>query len=88
METTFDKKCEILSDLWLNYKGDVEFETFIQYNDLGLPLAYAVANDIVEPTDKATNFISETFTLLLAGLGIEDNDYGCLDDVLEAAVKE
>jgi hypothetical protein len=88
METTFDKQCEILSDLWLNYKGDVEFETFIQYNDLGLPLAYAVSNGIVEPSDKANNFISETFSLLLAGLDVEDSDYQSLDDLLEGAAKK
>jgi hypothetical protein len=88
METTFDNKCIILADLWLNYKGDVEFQTFIEYNDLGLPLAYGVANAIIEASDKATNFINETFALLLDGLGVEDNDYQNLDDLLSGAVKE
>jgi hypothetical protein len=88
METTFDNKCIILADLWLNYKGDVEFQSFIEYNDLGLPLAYAIANGIIEPSEKATNFITETFALLIDGLDVEDNDYKSLDDLLEGAAKE
>lgn len=88
METTFENKCSILSELWLNYKGDPEFTTFIEYNDLGLPLAYAVNNQIIEANDKVTNFISETFALLIDGLDVEDNDYQSLDDLLEGAAKE
>ena len=83
--TPFLTKCEILSDLWLNYKADDEFKDFIVYNDLGLPLAYAVAEGIVEATPIATNFINETFELLLAGLAIEDEGFETLDGLLEIA---
>jgi hypothetical protein len=78
-------KCEILSDLWLNYKADDEFKDFIEYNDLGLPLAYAVAEGIVEATPIATNFINETFELLVAGLAIEDEGFENLDEMLGLA---
>jgi hypothetical protein len=78
-------KCEILSDLWLNYKADDEFKDFIVYNDLGLPLAYAVAEGIVEATPIATNFINETFELLVAGLAIEDEGFENLDEMLGLA---
>lgn len=80
--TPFSNRCEILGDLWVAYKGDPEFEDFITYNDLGLPLAYAIATDIVTPTPKAEMFINETFDLLLAGLELEDDDYNDLDDIL------
>jgi hypothetical protein len=78
-------KCEILSDLWLNYKADDEFKDFIVYNDLGLPLAYAIAEGIVEATPIATNFINETFELLVAGLAIEDEGFENLDEMLGKA---
>jgi hypothetical protein len=78
-------KCEILSDLWLNYKADDEFKDFIVYNDLGLPLAYAIAEGIVEATPIATNFINETFELLVAGLAIEDEGFENLDEMLGLA---
>lgn len=87
MATTFDNKASVLAELWLNYRSDNEFTDFIEYNDIGLPLAYVVANGIVETTELATRFIDETFDLLLAGLGIDDSDDGfeTLDDVFEVA---
>lgn len=82
-ETTFSDKADILADLWLNYRNDEEFQDFIEYNDLGLPLAYAVSADIVKATEIAEGYINETFDLLLAGLDIEeDTGFESLDDLL------
>lgn len=80
--TTYFSKASILADLWLNYRNDEEFQDFIEYNDIGLPLAYAIANDIVKSTDIAERFINETFELFISGLGIEDTGFETLDDVL------
>jgi|Laugrespbdmm15sd_2_1035082.scaffolds.fasta_scaffold169687_1 hypothetical protein len=80
--TPFSSQAEILADLWLNYKQDEEFQDFIEYNDLGLPLAYAISNDIVKNTDVAERFVGETFSLLLAALEItEDTGFETLDDI-------
>tara|TARA_R110000868_G_scaffold182455_1_gene423470 strand:+ start:285 stop:500 length:216 start_codon:yes stop_codon:yes gene_type:complete len=71
----------------MNYRGDAEFEDFTEYNDLGLPLAYAIANNIVKDTPMSNQFINETFDLLLAGLGIsEDEGYDTLDDILGTVI--
>jgi hypothetical protein len=86
MTTTFSNKALILADLWLNFRDDEQFEDFIEYNDLGLPLSYAIANNIVEASAVATRFVEETFDLLLAGLGIEDTGFELLDDVLEGGI--
>jgi hypothetical protein len=83
METTLDNKLSILSELWLDYRDDEEFTDFIEYNDLGLPLAYAISTKIVEVTPSAEKFISETFDLLLAGLDVEDTGFEDLAEVLE-----
>jgi hypothetical protein len=80
--TKFKAKCDILADLWLNYRYDEEFVDFIEYNDLGLPLAYALSEGIVEKTPLAKTFVEETFDLLLAGLGIEDEGYTLFDEML------
>jgi hypothetical protein len=80
--TTFENKCIILSDLWLNYRSDEEFEDFITYNDMGLPLAYALSEGIVKGTEFSTKFIDETFDLLLAGMSVEDTGFDNLDDLL------
>ena len=83
-ETTYENKCYILSEIWLGYRQDTQFTDFVEYNDLGLPLAYAISNKIIQSSDKAKNFIEETFDLLLAGLGIdEDTGFETLADMLE-----
>lgn len=80
--TPFSNRCEILGDLWVAYKGDPEFEDFISYNDLGLPLAYAIATDIVIPTAKSEMFVNETWDLLLSGLELTDEGFDSLDDII------
>jgi hypothetical protein len=82
--TPYSNKCEILAELWLNYRSDEQFADFTEYNDLGLPLAYAIANDIVKSTEMAQRFIEETFDLLLAGLDIEDNGFDNFDELMGA----
>ena len=71
----FADKCGILGELWINYKDDNEFGDFVSYNDLGLPLAYMVAEGIVkEPTPLGIEFIDESFKLFIAGLEISEEE--------------
>ena len=83
MTTTFSNKAIILADLWLNYRDDSNFKDFVEYNDLGLPLAYLLANGVVESNPIADKFVEETFDLLLSGLGVEDTGFELLDDLFE-----
>lgn len=83
--TTQESKADILSELWLGYKNDQNFEDFFSYNDLGLPLAYAVANGIVKGTEVSDRFINETFMLLLTSLEVEDEGFSTLDDIFISA---
>lgn len=83
--TLYSNKVSILSELWMNYRNDTEFQDFIEYNDLGLPLAYAIEQDIVKSSDLAQKFIEETFDLFLAGLDTSDTGFETLDDVLATA---
>ena len=83
MPTDFSYKCEILADLWLNYRDDEQFSDYVSYNDLGLPLSYAVANGIIEANSIVEGFVEEAFDLLLAGVGIEeDTGFTYLDEIL------
>jgi hypothetical protein len=78
----FSRKCEILADLWLNHRGDSDLEDFIEYNDIGLPLAYAFAEDLAKPTEIATRYIEETFALLVEALEVNpDLEYESLDEM-------
>jgi hypothetical protein len=81
--TSFETKCEILAELWMGYRGDKGFEDFIQYNDMGLPLAFFIAEELVEPSAKAKDLVEETFNILLILLEIqEDTGFESLDDLL------
>jgi hypothetical protein len=83
MATTFENKVAILGSIWMDYRDDVEFADFIEYNDLGLPLAYAITGGIVQSTPQAEKFVNETFDLLLAGLSIEeDTGFEDIEDLL------
>lgn len=82
-QTTFSNKATILGELWLDYRDEEDFKDFINYNDLGLPLAYAIANGIIDTSELAEKFVEETFDLLLSGLGIEDTGFESILDLLD-----
>ena len=89
MGIEFNQKCEMLADLWNKYKTDKKFEDFFEYNDLGLPLAFAISNNIVEYTPVARTYINETFDLLCEALGLETDDvFDSLDDMFELQLDE
>lgn len=80
-KTTFENKCLILGDLWMTYRFDSKFADFVEYNDLGLPLAFLVQEELVKPEPLAKSMIVETFDLFLAAMGVEDSGFESLDDV-------
>ena len=85
----FFRKCEILGELWLNYRNDEQFQDFIEYNDLGLPLAYAFANEIAKETEIAERYVNESYELLAESLGVSGTEpFDSLDDMLEQSVGE
>ena len=89
MTTTPENKASILAELWMDYRNEEHFEDFVKYNDLGLPLAYSLANGIIEPTEKAIASIEEAFQLLLVGISneqVEDTGFTTLDELLDTAM--
>jgi hypothetical protein len=80
--TDFSSRCNILADLWLNYKGESEFEDFIEYNDIGLPLAFSISQEIIPASEMATRYVNETWDLFLESLGVKDTGYSSLDELL------
>ena len=78
----FDNKITILAELWMNYRDDDQIKDFIDYNDLGLPMAYLLTNEIVLPTAQAEMYINETYDLFLMALDVEDNEYESLEEIM------
>jgi len=86
-ETTFENKCYILADLWMNYRDDEQFFDFVDYADLALPLAFLLDNALVTAVDQAKNMINEAFVMLLAMLQVNDEGFESLDDLFTLASK-
>ena len=89
MATSFENQCAILADLWLNYKSNEELEDFIEYNDLGLPLAYLIHTGLATVTDDGIVYVDETFDLLLSSLGLDlEGEYETLNEIMEMQGEE
>jgi hypothetical protein len=83
---SFSRKCNILAELWLGYRQDEQFRDFIEYNDLGLPLAYAFSNELATPTVIAERYIEESYDLLLEALGLPDSAlFESLEEMLDTS---
>ena len=79
---TFENKITILAELWMNYRDDEDLQDFVEYNDLGLPLAYFLMNEIVLPTSQSELYINESYDLFIASLQVADREWESLDEVL------
>ena len=80
--TTFEKKALILGQLWINYKSEDEWVDFFVYNDLGLPLAFAFAEGIINHTPTLEQYINETWDLFIEGLDVDDTGYETIEELV------
>ena len=66
----------------MDSKSDKYFKDFIEYNDIGLPIAFLVDNELVEPGKLARQYVYETWDIFLAALEIkEDLGWESLEEV-------
>jgi hypothetical protein len=88
---SFETKVNILSDLYENYRTDKGFKAFIEFNDLGLPLAYFLRDGlIIEISADAVRYIEETWELLIGSIDVSQDkltDGMTLDDLLNLATE-
>ena len=84
MTTSIENQITILSDVWMSCRDEVEYQDFIEYCDIALPLAYCIETSIVERSERADLFFEEAFQLLLDLLEIEDTGYLNFDAMLDA----
>ena len=84
--TGFSYKLTILSEFHANYSQDPEFDEFVEFNDLGLPLAYLTTEGLCELSGNGERYIEETWTHLLETLGIKDTDFKKLDEMFQASL--
>jgi hypothetical protein len=82
-KTTFDNKALVLGQLWINYKMEDEWVDFVEYNDLGLPLAFAFAEGIINHTPTLEQYINETWDLLLEGMELDDTGFEDFQELVD-----
>jgi hypothetical protein len=87
MTTDFSNKIQILGAFYFTYRDDKELKEFIEFNDLGLPLAYLASEELCTVTDEGTQYINETWNILMSSLGIEDIGFEDINTMMEHVEK-
>ena len=82
------EKAEIIFEFINDYRGDQAFEEFFNYNDLGVPMAVMIVNDLVVLNEGGVRVLDETWESLCENLNDADPeyDYESLDELIEKAV--
>lgn len=90
MSVDFSDKCGILGQFWFEFRDDDKLADFIEYNDIGLPLAWFISTGVVTPNPIAEDYVNETFVLFLDALALSEDDLDGVDnlnDLLEIVEK-
>jgi hypothetical protein len=75
-------KAEILVQFTQDEFNSGEYEEFFDYNDLGIPMAIAVTQDMVILTDSGEELLDETWKeLCLLFDANPDDEYESIDDL-------
>ena len=82
------EKAEILFEFINGYRSDEAFEDFFSYNDLGVPLAVMIVNDLVILNEGGVSVLNETWESLCESLNDADveYDYESLNELIEKSV--
>ena len=85
--SSFFTKCAILSDVFINKSNEASLTEFIEYNDVGLPLAHRAnlareISDLDEEDQDNLDYIDETWEQLCEVLGVDkDGDFTSFADM-------
>lgn len=84
MSTSFSNKINILADVHSEALWNEQLKDFASVNDVALPLAYLVDNNLAEIKDEAKHYIEETWEMLCQIFQVDPNEtYENSDDLLE-----
>ncbi len=82
------EKAEIIFEFNNEYRGNEAFDDFFSFNDLGVPMAVMIVNDLIILTDEGLDVINETWKSLCEQLNDADPnyEYADLNDLVERNV--
>lgn len=75
-------KAGILGQLWIEFRNDEDFAAFMEYNDIGCPMAYMVAEGIVkELTPLGEEMLEETFKMFISLIEVTQEEIEELPEI-------
>lgn len=78
----FADKTGILGQLWIDYRDDDSFSAFMDYNDIGVPMAYYVAEGLVTGlTALGEQYVEESIDMMFKLLDITEAEVDELDEI-------
>jgi hypothetical protein len=77
----FSDKTGILGQLWIDFREDEKFSAFMDYNDIGVPMAYFIAEGLVNPTPLGEQYVEETLDMMFTLLEITEKEVDELDEI-------
>jgi hypothetical protein len=80
--TDFFIKCQILGQIYRDHRE--EYKDFIEFNDLGFPLAFFNAEGLALPSSDGMRYVEETWDLLLAELNLDDTGFDDLEHLFSS----
>ena len=81
MEVNFADRCGILGQFWYDFRDNETVKPFIDYNDVGMPLAWFIATGVVTPLPMAEEYINETFAMFLQAMEVTEEDVVDVDNL-------
>ena len=81
MAIPFADRCGILGRFWIDFREDEDLKPFVEYNDVGLPLAYFIAEGLVTGTPLSEEYINETFEIFLQAMNVTEEELEGVDNL-------
>lgn len=82
----FADKTGVLAQLWIDFREDDNFSAFMDYNDIGVPMAYYIAEGLVNPTPLGEQYVEESIDMMFKLLEITEAEVDELEDVSLGAI--
>ena len=78
----FADKTGILGQLWIDFRDDDNFSAFMDYNDIGVPMAYYLAEGLVTSlTPLGEQYVEESIDMMFKLLEITEAEVDELDEI-------
>lgn len=81
MTTDFSNQINILGEFYINYREDSELKDFLEFNDIGLPLAYLSSEGLCDISDDGKKYVAESWEMFLLAMGITDEGFENLGEI-------